>query len=103
MKLVNHDVAKVLSLFHTSALLTIISITVNGIFLGGIWSRPSGNTAVSIENIVLMRKCLNEKWYLLILRQRSEDSVYSENLSAHYLELFTITSCFIRYLHELTR
>ncbi len=28
----------------TSAPLTVVNITVNNIFLGGSWSRPSGNT-----------------------------------------------------------
>jgi hypothetical protein len=32
------------ALIHTSALLTVVSITVNSILFGGNWSRPSGNT-----------------------------------------------------------
>ncbi len=33
--------------FHTSVSVTIVNITVNSNFLGGNWSRPSGNTARS--------------------------------------------------------
>ncbi len=39
--------------FHTYASFTVDSITVNSIFLGGIWSRPSLNTGENLERVFL--------------------------------------------------
>ncbi len=42
-------IAKILSLILPYSLITSVSITVNSISLGGIWSRLSGNTDATIQ------------------------------------------------------
>jgi hypothetical protein len=47
-ELVYDIIASILSLLHTFGLFTTVSRTINSSFLGGDWSRPSGNTGMSM-------------------------------------------------------